>query len=37
MSFGKRLFELEVLSIDDSVDAIAIAYAALCGLTNNIK
>ena len=32
-----HLFGLEFLPIDDSVDAIAIAYAGLCGLTNNIK
>ena len=31
-----NLFGLESLPIDDSVDAIAIAYAGLCGLTNNI-
>lgn len=31
-----NLFALESLPIDDSVDAIAIAYAGLCGLTNNI-
>ncbi|MGB5594610.1 MAG: crossover junction endodeoxyribonuclease RuvC [Crocosphaera sp.] len=31
-----RLFNLDQLPIDDSVDAIAIAYAGLCGLTNNI-
>ena len=30
------LFDLETLPIDDSVDAIAIAYAGLCGLRNNI-
>ena len=30
------LFDLEQLPIDDSVDAIAIAYAGLCGLRNNI-
>ena len=30
------LFGLETLPIDDSVDAIAIAYAGLCGLRNNI-
>jgi len=30
------LFGLESLPIDDSVDAIAIAYAGLCGLRNNI-
>lgn len=32
----KTLFELETSPIDDSVDAIAIAYAGICGLTNNI-
>ncbi|MEA5533525.1 crossover junction endodeoxyribonuclease RuvC [Crocosphaera sp. XPORK-15E] len=31
-----NLFDLDSLPIDDSVDAIAIAYAGLCGLTNNI-
>ncbi len=31
------LFELETLPIDDSVDAIAIGYAGLCGLRNNIN
>ena len=31
------LFDLETLPIDDSVDAIAIGYAGLCGLRNNIK
>jgi crossover junction endodeoxyribonuclease RuvC len=31
------LFGLENLPIDDSVDAIAIGYAGLCGLKNNIK
>jgi crossover junction endodeoxyribonuclease RuvC len=30
------LFNLDTLPIDDSVDAIAIAYAGLCGLRNNI-
>ncbi len=30
------LFNLEQLPIDDSIDAIAIAYAGLCGLRNNI-
>jgi crossover junction endodeoxyribonuclease RuvC len=30
------LFGLENLPIDDSVDAIAIGYAGLCGLRNNI-
>ena len=33
----QRLFDLEQLPIDDSVDAIGIAYAGLCGLRNNIK
>jgi crossover junction endodeoxyribonuclease RuvC len=32
-----QLFDLEALPIDDSVDAIAIAYAGICGLTNDIK
>jgi crossover junction endodeoxyribonuclease RuvC len=32
-----QLFALETLPIDDSVDAIAIAYAGICGLTNEIK
>ncbi|MDY6784103.1 MAG: crossover junction endodeoxyribonuclease RuvC [Cyanobacteriota bacterium] len=31
------LFNLEQLPTDDSVDAIAIGYAGLCGLTNNIS
>jgi len=31
-----QLFALESLPIDDSVDAIAIAYAGFCGLTNAI-
>ncbi|MEM9275815.1 MAG: crossover junction endodeoxyribonuclease RuvC [Cyanobacteria bacterium P01_F01_bin.143] len=30
------LFGLDTLPIDDSVDAIAIGYAGLCGLRNNI-
>lgn len=30
------LFDLETLPIDDSVDAIGIGYAGLCGLRNNI-
>ena len=30
------LFDLESLPIDDSVDAIGIGYAGLCGLRNNI-
>jgi crossover junction endodeoxyribonuclease RuvC len=33
----QQLFKLEQLPIDDSVDAIAIAYAALCGVRNEIK
>ena len=33
----QMLFELETLPIDDSVDAIAIGYAGLCGLRNNIS
>ncbi|HAC65897.1 MAG TPA: crossover junction endodeoxyribonuclease RuvC [Cyanothece sp. UBA12306] len=32
----QTLFDLESLPIDDSVDAIAIAYSAFCGLRNNI-
>jgi crossover junction endodeoxyribonuclease RuvC len=32
----QTLFRLENMPIDDSVDAIAIGYAGLCGLTNNI-
>ncbi len=31
------LFNLDQLPIDDSVDAIAIAYAGLSGLRNNIQ
>ena len=31
------LFNLETLPIDDSVDAIGIGYAGLCGLRNNIS
>ena len=31
------LFDLKTLPIDDSVDAIGIGYAGLCGLRNNIK
>jgi crossover junction endodeoxyribonuclease RuvC len=31
-----QLFHLQTIPIDDSVDAIAIAYAGLSGLTNNI-
>ena len=30
------LFDLKTLPIDDSVDAIGIGYAGLCGLRNNI-
>ena len=30
------LFDLETLPVDDSVDAIGIGYAGLCGLRNNI-
>jgi crossover junction endodeoxyribonuclease RuvC len=33
----QKLFNLEYLPIDDSVDAIGIGYAALCGLRNQIK
>jgi crossover junction endodeoxyribonuclease RuvC len=33
----QMLFNLEQLPSDDSVDAIAIGYAGLCGLTNNIN
>ncbi len=33
----KHLFDIETLPVDDSVDAIAIAYAGLCGLTNQIR
>ena len=33
----QQIFNLEKLPIDDSVDAIGIAYAALCGLRNEIK
>ena len=36
-TFVCQLFNLESLPIDDSVDAIAIAYAGFCGLTNQIK
>jgi crossover junction endodeoxyribonuclease RuvC len=32
----QQLFDLEKLPIDDSVDAIAIAYAGLCGVKNEI-
>lgn len=31
------LFALETMPIDDSVDAIGIGYAGLCGLRNNIS
>ena len=31
------LFDLETMPIDDSVDAIGIGYAGLCGLRNNIN
>ena len=31
------LFDLETLPVDDSVDAIGIGYAGLCGLRNNIN
>ena len=33
----QRLFNLDTLPIDDSVDAIGIGYAGLCGLRNQIK
>lgn len=33
----QSIFRLDSLPIDDSVDAIAIAYAASCGLRNDIK
>lgn len=33
----QQLFDLPQLPIDDSVDAIAIAYSALCGLRNAIN
>jgi crossover junction endodeoxyribonuclease RuvC len=33
----QSLFDLRELPIDDTVDAIAIAYAAFCGLRNNIN
>ncbi|AUC62281.1 crossover junction endodeoxyribonuclease RuvC [Cyanobacterium sp. HL-69] len=33
----QSIFELDSLPIDDSVDAIAIGYAAYCGLENQIK
>jgi crossover junction endodeoxyribonuclease RuvC len=33
----QQLFNLEVLPIDDSVDAIGIGYAAFCGLRNDIN
>ena len=32
-----NLFDLKQLPIDDSVDAIVIGYAGLCGLRNEIK
>lgn len=32
----QSIFSLESMPIDDSVDAMAIAYAAACGLRNNI-
>ena len=33
----QQLFALDVLPIDDSVDAIGIGYAAFCGLRNDIS
>ena len=36
-SMVRVLFNLETLPIDDSVDAIGIGYAGLCGLRNNIS
>ncbi len=33
----QQLFNLETLPIDDSVDAIGIAYAGLCGVKNEIS
>ncbi|MGK7874668.1 MAG: crossover junction endodeoxyribonuclease RuvC [Xenococcaceae cyanobacterium] len=33
----QQLFDLEELPIDDSVDAIGIAYAGSCGVRNEIK
>ncbi len=33
----QHLFDLETLPIDDSVDAIGIAYASLCGVRNQIQ
>lgn len=36
-SMVQVLFDLETLPIDDSVDAIGIGYAGLCGVRNNIK
>lgn len=33
----QHLFNIETLPIDDSVDAIGIAYAGLCGVRNEIK
>ncbi|AMA08420.1 crossover junction endodeoxyribonuclease RuvC [Picosynechococcus sp. PCC 73109] len=33
----QSIFGMETMPIDDSVDAIAIAYAAACGLRNDIR
>ena len=33
----QSLFDLKQLPIDDAVDAVGIAYAGMCGLTNNIS
>ncbi|NEQ64344.1 MAG: crossover junction endodeoxyribonuclease RuvC [Symploca sp. SIO2D2] len=33
----QTLFDLKKLPIDDTVDAVGIAYAGMCGLTNNIS
>ena len=33
----QHLFDIETLPIDDSVDAVGIAYAGLCGVRNEIK
>ncbi len=33
----QSLFDLKQLPIDDTVDAVGIAYAGMCGLTNNIS
>ncbi|ANV83486.1 crossover junction endodeoxyribonuclease RuvC [Picosynechococcus sp. PCC 7003] len=33
----QSIFGMEAMPIDDSVDAIAIAYAAACGLRNDIR